>query len=67
VTSENAEGGRAEWLTVGEAARRLGVSRWTVRRMVDTGELRGVDVRHMLRVENQSIDDYIEQHPHNGK
>lgn len=37
-------------LTQAETARRLGVSRWTVRRMLDTGELRGVQVSRRTRV-----------------
>lgn len=57
----------ADHLSVSETARRLGVSRWTVRRMVDDNELDAIDVRGMLRVERVSVQQYISEHRHGGR
>lgn len=58
---------RSSRLSVTETARELGISRWTVRRMVDAGELDAIDVRGMLRIERASVEAYISEHRHNGK
>lgn len=42
-----------------KAARRLGVSRWTVRRLVDAGELKPVKVGTSLRYRQADIEQYL--------
>lgn len=54
----------AERLSMGETGRHLGVSRWTVRRMVEAGELDAIEVRGMLRIERASLERYIAEHRH---
>lgn len=67
LTSGNGEIGRAEHLSLREAGHMLGVSRWTVRRMVESGELHATEVRGMLRVVTASVERYIAEHHHNGR
>jgi excisionase family DNA binding protein len=43
-------------LTQAETARRLGVSRWTVGRMLRSGQLRGVQVSRRTRVPATEIE-----------
>lgn len=47
-------------LTQAEAARRLGVSRWTVRRMLNAGQLRGVWVSNRTRVPAVEVERVLE-------
>ena len=63
MSSDNA---RPEHLTMSETARLLGVSRWTVRRMVRENELDAIEVRGMLRVGRSSVERYVSQHRHNS-
>lgn len=67
VTSSNSEEREPERLRMREAAALLGVSPWTVRRMVHAGELEAIDVRGMLRVDRASVDQYVNEHKHNNK
>lgn len=67
MTSDNAAARRAEHVSMKEAGRMLGVSRWTVRRMVDASELDATEVRGMLRVVTESVERYIAEHHHNGR
>jgi excisionase family DNA binding protein len=54
-------------LSMSETARLLGISRWTVRRMIEEGELDAIHVRGMLRVERASVAAYIRDHRHTGR
>jgi excisionase family DNA binding protein len=54
------------YLSTSQAARQLGVSRWTVRRMVEDGDLGGILVRGMLRVDEESVSRYIATHGADG-
>ena len=54
-------------VTITEAAARLGVSRWTVRRMMDDGELDAIHVRGALRIDAASIERYVSAHLVDGK
>lgn len=65
LSSSNADAGRADYISTGETAARLGVSRWTVRRMVQAGELDAIEVHGMLRVSQCSVETYIADHRHN--
>lgn len=55
-----------QYLSTSQAARQLGVSRWTVRRMVEDGDLDGILVRGMLRVDAESVSRYIATHVADG-
>lgn len=67
VTSGNEGVERAEHVSLKEAGRMLGVSRWTVRRMVEADELLATEVRGMLKVVTADVDRYIAEHNHNGR
>lgn len=43
-------------LTQAETARRLGVSRWTVRRMLNNGRLRGAWIGSRTRIPASEVD-----------
>lgn len=43
-------------LTQAEAAKRLGVSRWTVRRMLNNGRLRGVWIGSRTRIPGSEVE-----------
>jgi excisionase family DNA binding protein len=47
--------------TVDETARFLGVSRWTVYRLVRDGELRAVKVGERFRFRPCDVDEYLER------
>lgn len=64
MTSSNEGEQNPGRLTVGQTARLLGISRWTVRRMVLADELEAIDVRGMLRVDPDSVTRYIAEHQH---
>lgn len=54
-----------QYLTVREAADYLGISRWTVRRYVDAGELeaiKGEGERGAYRIAKSSVRAYIQRH-----
>ncbi|XTZ18153.1 helix-turn-helix domain-containing protein [Micromonospora echinospora] len=54
-----------QYLTVREAATYLGLSRWTVRRYVDLGELsaiKGDGERGAFRISASSVRAYIQRH-----
>lgn len=42
-----------------QAAERLGVSKWTVRRLRDEGQLPFVMVRHSVRIPASEVADYV--------
>lgn len=46
------------YLTTGDAAARLGVSTPTVRKLLDSGELRGIRVGRVYRVARKSLEAY---------
>ena len=48
----------APLLTVGEAARYLGVGRKIVYRLIETGELAAVKSRHAILIEKKTLDDF---------
>lgn len=48
-------------VSVAAAAELLGVSRWTVYRMVDRGELRSIHVSQRQKILRAEIDQYIER------
>jgi excisionase family DNA binding protein len=50
-------------LTVTQLGRHLGVSKWTVYRLVRSGELRAVRVGERLRFRPSDIDAYLERAP----
>ena len=50
------------WLTVGQAARRLGVSESLVRSLVDREKLSGARTAHGRLIDPTSVDDYLEEH-----
>lgn len=47
-------------LSFNEAADRLGVSYWTVRRLCDSDELPFVRIRGSVRIDQRDLDAYIE-------
>jgi len=55
------------YLSTSRAARELAVSRWTVVRMIEDGELDGIRIRGMLRVDAASVTRYIATHAADGK
>lgn len=50
-------------ISLREAARRLGVGNYTLRRLVKSGELRGFRVRTVLRVDPLDLRRYLNAHP----
>jgi excisionase family DNA binding protein len=46
-------------LSVADAAKRLGCSRWTAYRLIQAGELRSVTVGKTLKVHPIDLDDYL--------
>jgi excisionase family DNA binding protein len=46
-------------LTAEEAAEYLGVSHWTVRRLIARGELRGVYLGRLLRVRSSDLEAFL--------
>jgi excisionase family DNA binding protein len=48
-------------MTIEQVARYLGVSRWTVGRMLDEGTLRGLDVNGRRKVRPADIDAYLDR------
>ena len=49
----------AEWLKVSQVAHVLGVNPRTVRRLLADGSLRGIRLKRSLRVDHDSLDDYV--------
>ncbi|HEY9158317.1 helix-turn-helix domain-containing protein [Candidatus Binatus sp.] len=46
-----------------EAARRLGVGRWTIRKLIRAGELRAFRVRTAIRISPFDLRQYLNRHP----
>lgn len=51
-----------EWLTVGEIAIELRLSKMTVYRLVTTGELPATRVGRSFRVDRADLDNYLKAH-----
>jgi excisionase family DNA binding protein len=49
---------RKPLLTVGKAAKYLGISRGTLYRLVEFGEIRAVKSGHAVLIEKESLDDF---------
>jgi excisionase family DNA binding protein len=49
-----------------EAARRLGVGRWTIRKLIRTGELRAFRVRTAIRISPLDLRNYLRRHAIQG-
>jgi len=45
-----------------EAARRLGVGRWTIRKLIRAGELRAFRVRTAIRISPLDLRNYLRRH-----
>jgi len=45
-----------------EAARRLGVGRWTIRKLIRAGELRAFRVRTAIRISTFDLRSYLKRH-----
>ena len=50
--------GRSEWLTMTQACRRLKVSRPTLLRLIDRGELAGYRIGWMIRLRVADVEAY---------
>ena len=50
------------WLTVGQAARQLGVSESLVRNLVDRDKLAGLRTAHGRLIDPESVATYLEDH-----
>jgi excisionase family DNA binding protein len=53
----------SDLLSVNELARHLGISKWTVYRLVHAGEIRAVRVGERLRFRPGDIERYLEKEP----
>jgi excisionase family DNA binding protein len=53
--------GGPELLTVADLARNLGVSRWTVYRLVRSGDIKAVRVGERIRFRPADVDAYLER------
>lgn len=53
----------SDWLTATAACRRLGVTRRTLFRLIDTGELPAYKIGHWIRVRVADIEAYERAHP----
>ena len=51
----------SDLLTVNELARHLGISKWTVYRLVRSGEVRAVRVGERIRFRPADVDRYLER------
>jgi excisionase family DNA binding protein len=51
----------SDLLTVNELARHLGISKWTVYRLVRDGEIRAVRVGERIRFRPADVDAYLER------
>ena len=51
----------SDLLTVGELARHLGISKWTVYRLVRASELRAVRVGERIRFRPEDVTAYLER------
>jgi excisionase family DNA binding protein len=56
-------GGEAEWLTATEACRRLGLTRRTLFRLIDTAELPAYKIGHWIRLKVADVEAYERDHP----
>jgi excisionase family DNA binding protein len=52
----------SDWLTVTAACRRLGVTRRTLFRLIDTGELPAYKIGHWIRVRVADVEAYERDH-----
>ena len=53
----------SDWLTVKQACRRLKVSRTTLFRMIDQGELPAYKIGWMIRLRVADVEAYEREHP----
>lgn len=53
----------SEWLTVTEVCRRLGVTRRTLLRLIDRGELPAYRIGHWIRVRVSDVEAYESARP----
>ena len=50
-----------QWMSTGEAARRLGVTVRTLYRLIDEGELPAYKFGRVIRLQEHEVDDFIAQ------
>lgn len=50
------------YLTVKEVGGRLRVSRWSVGRLIKSGELEAVEVGGVIRIPESALSDFIQRH-----
>src|SRR5437588_10501160 len=50
-----------QWMSTGEAARRLGVTVRTLYRLIDEGELPAYKFGRVIRLQQNEVDDFISQ------
>ena len=50
-----------DWLSSGEAARRLGIATRTLYRLIDDGQVPAYKFGRVIRLQRRDVDDYIER------
>ena len=63
VTQHSAGIIRADLYSVNDLASHLGISRWTVYRLVRSGEIRAVKVGERIRFRPADVEAYLEREP----
>ena len=63
VTQHSAGILRADLYSVNDLASHLGISRWTVYRLVRSGEIRAVKVGERIRFRPADVEAYLEREP----
>lgn len=61
VVGDGAQTDEIDWLSSGEAARRLGIATRTLYRLIDDGQVPAYRFGRVIRLQRVDVDDYIER------